>query len=742
MTKLFRLLVLFFIVLNFQSILAQGINDTPFIQEFHVPYPISNNNEANDVRSIAVDKNGNVWAATKAGIYQLINGSKTWQQKMAEPNIGPAFYVTVDSKNNVWVGAWNGIYKSAQNNMEKIGGINQSVSVICESEKEILALGSEAQWSYKNGKWIQKKLPYSRNLREAIPDNKGGYWIATGMGLYHRYNNKIKLFQDEEDLLSADVRDIAFAQGGNLWFGGLGGITIYEGEKKVSQLTSEDGLPSINVNALAQAADGSMWIGTNIGVARYDGKKWSLLHSRRWLLNDEVRDIVFDKNGTAWIATKNGVSAIKNKEMTYTKKAEYFHRVTYKRHVRPPYLVEKCWLSVRGDTTKWEPRDDDNDGEYTATYLVMESFRYAVTKSEEAKQRAKKAFDALQFLQTVTETPGFVARTVIPSDWKRMFDPNRVHTDRMCADIQVRDPRYKPVDKRWRLSKDGKWLWKGDTSSDEITGHMFGYLFYYDMVAKKKEKKRVAQHVCKIVDYIIDCGYVLNDIDGTHTRWGVWSPEKLNNDPDWKAESGINSAEILSYLKLAYHVSGKKKYQKEYLKLLYEHNYADNIKRAKTFNPSWITHIDDELLALVYPCLLLHEKDPKILNLYRESLDRWYRGVKADKSPFFDFTYALLSDFKPDLKRIAEWFKDVPLDLVRWRVDNSKRMDIKIVRSPELESLQTNRMLPLSEISFYRWDRNPWYVIQGDGGVSEGDGVFWLLPYWMGRYLGFIDVKG
>jgi hypothetical protein len=739
MDKLLRLLVLFLIVLNFQPIYSQLIIDEPFMQEYHIPYPISDSKETSDVRSITVDFDGNIWAATKAGVFYLKKSENNWQQKMTEQNIGLCFDVMVDSKTNVWIGAWNGIYKFTNKNMEKISGIHQPISVISELKDKILAMGPEGMWQLTDSKWTKHNLPFSKNLRQVIPDNENGHWVATGVGLYNKTNSEIKLFQNENELLSADVSTVTLAQDGKLWIGGLGGITIYEGEKRVSQLTHKDGLPSIDVNAIAQAPDGKMWVGTNIGVARYDGKKWSLLHSRRWLLNNEVRDIVFDKNGTAWIATKNGVSAIKNKEMTFTKKAEYFHRVTYKRHVRPPYLVEKCRLPVIGDTTKWEPRDDDNDGEYTATYLVMESLRYAVTKSEEAKQRAKKAFDALKFLQTVTNTPGFVARTVIPSDWERMFDANRIHTNRMKADIQFRDPRYKPVNKRWRLSKDGKWLWKGDTSSDEITGHMFGYLFYFDFVADKKEKKRIAKHVCKIVDYIIDNGYVLVDIDGTHTRWGVWSPEKLNHDPDWKAESGINSAEILSYLKLAYHVSGKKKYQKEYLKLLYEHNYADNVKRAKTFNPSWITHIDDELLALVYPCLLLHEKDPKILNLYRESLDRWYSGVKADQSPFFDFTYALLSDFKPDLKRIEDWFQDVPLDLIRWRVDNSKRMDIKIIRSPELEGLQTNRILPCSEISFYRWDRNPWYVVQGDGGVSEGDGVFWLLPYWMGRYLGYIQ---
>ena len=59
------------------------------------------------------------------------------------------------------------------------------------------------------------------------------------------------------------------------------------------------------------------------------------------------------------------------------------------------------------------------------------------------------------------------------------------------------------------------------------------------------------------------------------------------------------------------------------------------------------------------------------------------------------------------------------------------------------EPLQTDRMPPPSERGVMRWDKNPWAAISGDFGDSRGSlescGVFWLLPYWMGRYHGFFD---
>ena len=48
-----------------------------------------------------------------------------------------------------------------------------------------------------------------------------------------------------------------------------------------------------------------------------------------------------------------------------------------------------------------------------------------------------------------------------------------------------------------------------------------------------------------------------------------------------------------------------------------------------------------------------------------------------------------------------------------------------------------------SERRVMRWNGNPY---QCDGGTPDGrteeDGSAWLLPYWMGRYHGFIAEAG
>lgn len=197
--------------------------------------------------------------------------------------------------------------------------------------------------------------------------------------------------------------------------------------------------------------------------------------------------------------------------------------------------------------------------------------------------------------------------------------------------------------------------------------------------------------------------------------------------------------EILSYLKLAYHVSNNEKYQKEFYKLFNDHHYRDNILEAKTNMATWVTYIDDELLALAYPVLMDTETDPEVKALVEKSVEKWYDALKNDDNPYFYFLYDGLTGKKLNIDRSIFLLEDNPLDLIRWTVDNSKREDLEIIRKPILEYKQTSRLVPPSERGIMRWDNNPWKSVQGDGGHSESDGVYWMLAYWTGRYYKLID---
>lgn len=755
---------------------AVSFVDRPVPLELHQPYPLPSE-AANDVRALATGSDGVLWAGTRAGVWMLHARDRVWQPVDGPGTTAPVLDLAVGADGRVWVGTIAGLRvlstsalpaptsdresEAASFTGRPVDGIDGPVAAVAAAAGRVLAGGPDGYWMVQGTKAAPIDLVCPRYLGALGADRHGTWWIATAMGLYQFDPREAAVGNGREPLAgagaggglaryvgpefenqSAALRALAFDGSGRLWTVGLGGVGVVHRGRWHAYLTPENGLPCADVRCVAPAPDGSVWFGTAAGAARFDGRRWAWRSGRRWLVHPEVRDMAVDDRGTVWAATAGGVSALVRTNVTLLQKANHYHAILESRHVRAPGLVGPCRLRTPGDVRSWEPTDDDNDGGYTAVCLAMESLRYAVTRDPHALANARRAFTALEFLQQVTGTPGFFARTVIPADWKEMHDPNeRVPEDRW-AEERVRDPRNKRVPERWRLSADGRWLWKGDTSSDELTAHFFGYYVFHEKAADAADRLRVRDQVCRIVDHLLEHGLQLTDLDGQPTRWGVWAPEKLNGDPNWAMERGINSVEILSFLKLAHHLSSEPKYLAAYRRLIQEHGYDRNVREAPNLNPAWRTHIDFELLAFAYPALLDLERNPRLRRAYRTSFERWYDAVKEEHNPFFEFLAAAHSGrHAADLAGAVAFLRDAPLDLVRWDVDNSKREDVELKREPEVEAWQTSRVLPPSEIEYSRTDRNPWLAVQGDGAMSEGDGVYWLLPYWMGRQLGILRSK-
>jgi hypothetical protein len=274
------------------------------------------------------------------------------------------------------------------------------------------------------------------------------------------------------------------------------------------------------------------------------------------------------------------------------------------------------------------------------------------------------------------------------------------------------------------------WYWKGDTSSDEIDGHYFGWFVFHELAADDVHKQRVRAACKRVTDHILDHGYCLVDKDGRPTTWGVWAPEKLNDDPKWWQERGLNSLEILSHLKVAMHIVGEPRYEKAYRELIQKHHYALNTLNAKI--RGGVSH-DNQLLFLAYYPLLQLERDPGLRALYHSSLKRTWGFERSAGNPLWNFIYGASTGEPCDVEAAVEALREIPLDFVRWKMRNSHRADLRY--DPVLEREGTKRLLkplPFSERPVRNWDSNP-YALDDGNDMTEADPTVWLLPYWMGR---------
>lgn len=470
------------------------------------------------------------------------------------------------------------------------------------------------------------------------------------------------------------------------------------------------------ITASVRATDGAMWLGTTQGLTRVDSAapardQRQYFGGQRYLPDDWVQQITADENNGVWVRTRTGVSHIELKSMTLAQKATLFEQRIHARHNRYGLVADSA-LTVAGDPSSNQMHDNDNDGLWTAMYAAAECFRYAVTKSPEALTNARTAVEAVLFLEEVAGRRGFPARSYVKKG------------DRM------------PKGGEWHWTKDGQYYWKADTSSDEIVGHFFIFSIAYDLLPDTALKQRIADTCARIMDHIIQHDYYLVDLDGKPTRWGIWNPKRLLEEPD---ERALNSMQLLSFLKTAAHVTGQSRYRKEYEKVAWELNYADWLGRVNEFRTE-MNYSDEELAMLPYYCLFRYEQDPRMLMALRRGLDEWWQNMRRELNPLWTFIYLTgQPDAKVDLTGAAWTLYRMPMDTIEWTVKNSHRQDIEWVgKRDRFGRREAATLLPPDERPVMKWNGNPFIVDGGGGGHGEDDGAAFLLPYWMGRYHRFI----
>jgi hypothetical protein len=369
-------------------------------------------------------------------------------------------------------------------------------------------------------------------------------------------------------------------------------------------------------------------------------------------------------------------------------------------------------LRVAGEVSSNQPVDNDNDGLWTSIYAAAECFRYAVTHSPEALANARKSVEAMLFLEEVAGRRGFPARSFI-----RKGDPM-------------------PTGGEWHWTEDGQYYWKADTSSDEIVGHFFIFGVAYDLLPDPRLKERLVATCGRMMDHMLDHDSQLVGPEGKPTTWGWWSPEKLAAQPD---ERALNSLQWLSFLKTAWHLTGRERYRKEYAKAAWDWHYADWIARVNEFRTE-LNYSDEELALLPFYGVFQYEHDPALLGAYRRALDGWWKNIQREACPLWTFICLTgRPEAQVDVPAAVWTLYRMPMDTISWKVMNSHRADIVWAGTKDrFGRREAITLLPPDERPVMKWNGNPFDVDGGDDGRREDDGAAFLLPYWLGRYHKFI----
>jgi len=362
----------------------------------------------------------------------------------------------------------------------------------------------------------------------------------------------------------------------------------------------------------------------------------------------------------------------------------------------------------------------------TGIYLGTMAMKYAVTQDEKDRESAVRSLNALHLLCSVSGIPGLWSRAVLP------------------AGQPVGD------DGIWRLSEDGSYQWRGDVSTDQVCGAMFGFALAHELIADDEQKKKIGEETAALIQHVLDNKMRIRDADGKPTQWGRYGPEYAA-----RLEK-LNALLWLQALKTAAHTSGLPEYADLYRSWALDQGYAQAAVRARRLlDPAIkgaVNHSDDMLLFLGYVPLLLLERDSEILDSVHRSVRRsWegdekHPGVQPEDNPFYAF---IVAKYLGDTVRIEEakntlrWF---PFDM-KWNTDTrqqyEKHFQVSLALPVQSPAPEAKKTVPIDRRSrtWSAWVQDPYHEIgsRDTDSLMEYNGHDYLLGYWTGRYCGFIS---
>jgi len=716
----------------------QVYQDLPYLQDHSVRYYLTKERQTLKLSAISSNRDGQIRILSDSGLFVPDNGSLFYSGKL----IQDISYPPLISKKITAIETYRN---------QTVYLDNQQVFSNAWAGKIQIEHGLPKASVFAGGKDFHFLVSDGENLVYVDQDgNKlwSGYFKGIRQIIYQEMKNSFLLISPEI------VAEFTPGQPISELFKGSGitcAATIGNKEKIVIGTTA--GYFFLSDNKITQNVpcpeitdikeiNGQLWFGSAWGAYRLneDGK-YSYYAGDRWLPGNRVTAIEAGPENSILVLTEKGLGQICFKEMTLEDKAMIFEKQVREKNIRYGFNCSVSQLPQGYSSARMASQPSDNL--WTAMYLASQLFRYKATGSEDAKQNAYEAFEAMERLHTVTNIPGLFARS-FERDYK-IENSKKEGWER--KELLSGSP-----ESLWLPASDHhNWTWRSTASSDQTVGQIFALTMVLELADDEEWKARALKCLDDLMGYIVKNDLYIIDVDGEPTLWGKWNPDYVNRFPVNVGDRRLYSSNIIAFLQTAYKFTGKEIYKNKAIELIEKHGYLENLTRpisqisptdadelSKILSRGW-NHSDDEMYFLAYWGLYPYSFTPELKTKFQEAIKDHWEVERPENNPLWNFTYAMTGAKEFDLDQSVWFLKTYPLDLRNWSIQNSHRKDIERIPA-NFRGQTTKELLPLSEIPLYRHNGQIFNLdSSGEGNTLISAGDVWLLPYWMGRYLGVIS---
>jgi PAS domain S-box-containing protein len=306
---------------------------------------------AERIYSLLEDAEGNVWAGTDSGLDRYVPAENAFRNECQPSHADPVLSICQDHEGSLWLGLRSRglarVRRSLFRSFTRADGLlDESILTTVPGRGGRVWVGAaKGLQCYFDGKFVvfAEDAGLPRRPVEALLEDRAGYlWIGTVVGLYRSLapSDDVNWLANPRfaEVPHGSARTISarciYEDGaGDVWVGTVedGLFRYHAGE--FTNYTTKDGLAHNAVRELVEDREGNLWAATREGLNRFRDGKFTTFTTAEGLASNQTISLHLDREGALWVGTRYGVSRFKDGHfVTFTVKdglmANYVYNFT------------------------------------------------------------------------------------------------------------------------------------------------------------------------------------------------------------------------------------------------------------------------------------------------------------------------------------------------------------------------------------------------------------------------------
>jgi signal transduction histidine kinase/ligand-binding sensor domain-containing protein len=279
----------------------------------------------NSAECLLIDREGNLWVGTSAGLQRLRHSSFRVFGHNEGLGYGPVQGMAEVAPGVIWAGKpGEGLYQWEGRKFSPVAAAGlprrypEVISLLGARDGSCWMSGVEGLWRVPGQKDTNEATVAGLaglNVISLAEDKDGGLWAGTQEGQVWRLlqGNWMALTNySQPQPITAILQDPE----GAMWIGtGGGGLFRHQGEAR-SHFEKGSGLLSDYVRTLYMGSQGSVWIGTaGGGLSRWRDGRLATFTTREGLPDNTVSQILEDSAGRLWLGSNRGIACVSKQDL-------------------------------------------------------------------------------------------------------------------------------------------------------------------------------------------------------------------------------------------------------------------------------------------------------------------------------------------------------------------------------------------------------------------------------------------